>query len=206
MAFLLIYAGAYFEGMEAASWLKKGMQIISQQVREQVLADGGHFERSPMYHALILEDILDCLNLDRTVHCFEASESAFIKSKAIDMLCFLADIVHQDGEIPFFNDSALKIAPCPVHIFNYAETLGLELFRSDNALQTSTPILLAEKPDFGLYVLKNRWGQMIFDAGVIGPDYLLGHAHCDTLSYELSMGGHRCIVNSGTYPICGRTT
>jgi uncharacterized heparinase superfamily protein len=40
---------------------------------------------------------------------------------------------------------------------------------------------------------------MIVDAGRIGPDYLLGHAHCDTLSFEMSIGGRRLIVNSGVF-------
>ncbi len=31
-----------------------------------------------------------------------------------------------------------------------------------------------------------------------GPDYLPGHAHADTLSFELSLFGQRVIVNSGT--------
>ena len=39
---------------------------------------------------------------------------------------------------------------------------------------------------------------LILDAGPVGPDYLPGHAHADTLSYELSLFGRRVIVNSGT--------
>jgi len=32
----------------------------------------------------------------------------------------------------------------------------------------------------------------------VGPDYLPGHAHADTLSFELSFGGQRVVGNSGT--------
>ena len=32
----------------------------------------------------------------------------------------------------------------------------------------------------------------------LGPDYLPGHAHADTLSFELSLFGRRVLVNSGT--------
>jgi len=32
----------------------------------------------------------------------------------------------------------------------------------------------------------------------VGPDYLPGHAHADTLSFELSIFGQRVLVNSGT--------
>jgi uncharacterized heparinase superfamily protein len=36
------------------------------------------------------------------------------------------------------------------------------------------------------------------DASPVGPDYLPGHAHADTLSFELSVGRRRVIVNAGT--------
>ena len=39
---------------------------------------------------------------------------------------------------------------------------------------------------------------MIADVGEIGPDHLPGHAHADTLSFELSLRGQRVLVNSGT--------
>jgi hypothetical protein len=58
----LVFAGLFFEGEEAAEWLAQGLKILRREVPEQVLADGGHFELSPMYHAIILEDLLDLLN------------------------------------------------------------------------------------------------------------------------------------------------
>ncbi|MBV5327336.1 MAG: hypothetical protein JZU65_06815, partial [Chlorobium sp.] len=59
----LIFAGLFFSGADAECWLKKGLAIISKEIDEQILADGGHFERSPMYHAMILEDCLDLCNI-----------------------------------------------------------------------------------------------------------------------------------------------
>ncbi len=40
---------------------------------------------------------------------------------------------------------------------------------------------------------------MVIDCGAIGPDYQPGHAHCDTLSYELAIDGRRVIVDSGVH-------
>ena len=59
----LIFAGLYFEGDEADRWLELGMKILKTELEEQILADGGHFELSPMYHALALEDVLDLINI-----------------------------------------------------------------------------------------------------------------------------------------------
>ena len=60
----LSFSGIYFEGFEAQNWLSKGMKILRSD-SEQVLKDGGHFELSPMYHALAIEDLLDLINLCR---------------------------------------------------------------------------------------------------------------------------------------------
>jgi len=202
-AVALIFSGSYFEGEEAKKWIKKGLQIFIGQVREQILKDGGHFERSPMYHVLISEDILDCLNLNLSRQFFSITEEQYIRRKIVDMLNVLADIVHQDGDIPFFNDSALRIAPSPKEIFRYAESLGIKTVQFDHVSKNRSLINIYEKPDFGLFIFENRKSKCIFDAGMIGPDHLPGHAHCDTLSYELSISGHRCIVNSGTYQYAG---
>jgi uncharacterized heparinase superfamily protein len=40
---------------------------------------------------------------------------------------------------------------------------------------------------------------IMIDCGSIGPDYQPGHAHCDTLSYELAIDGRRVIVDSGVF-------
>jgi hypothetical protein len=62
----LVYAGLFFAGPDAERWLASGLDILREQVAEQILTDGGHFERSPMYHSLILEDVLDLVNLARS--------------------------------------------------------------------------------------------------------------------------------------------
>ena len=59
----LFFAGLYFEGADADRWLATGRQILADELDEQFLSDGGHFERSPMYHAISLVDYLDVLNL-----------------------------------------------------------------------------------------------------------------------------------------------
>lgn len=193
----LIYAGMFLRGTEAEAWLSKGLQLISEQLQEQVLPDGGHFERSPMYHLLILEDTLDCLNVLRSHPGMSTAHALLLQQKAQAMLDFLPAVLHSDGDIAFFNDSACGIAPNPAAVVDYAQALGLQ----GRGFSASAKQLL--HADFGVAVLENSVGRMLLDVGNIGPDYLPGHAHCDTLSYELSLAGQRCIVNSGTYQYAG---
>jgi uncharacterized heparinase superfamily protein len=49
----LVFAGLYFDGLEPRVWLEQGLRILEKELTEQILPDGGHFELSPMYHALV---------------------------------------------------------------------------------------------------------------------------------------------------------
>ena len=191
----LFFAGAYFAGVDADRWLKKGLKILGEESREQILPDGGHHERSPMYHCIVVEDYLDVLNL-------ACSNRNLVDPDCIDMLQqrttaaldFLHDILAPDGQIPLFNDSAFGIAKTPAQLFNYASRV----------MQYSPPeypdgLSICAKPDSGYYVIRDRNDMCIIDCGLIGPDYQPGHAHCDTLSYELSLNGRRIVVDAGVY-------
>ena len=57
----LVYAGLYFDGEEAQGWYRRGIEILIEQIPEQFLSDGAHFELSTTYHALLTEDLLDIL-------------------------------------------------------------------------------------------------------------------------------------------------
>src|SRR5262249_26234360 len=62
-----------------------------------------------------------------------------------------------------------------------------------------TGLATYEQAESGYYVCRNGEDVMILDCGSIGPDYQPGHAHCDTLSYELAINGRRVIVDSGVF-------
>jgi uncharacterized heparinase superfamily protein len=38
----------------------------------------------------------------------------------------------------------------------------------------------------------------LLDVAPLGPDYLPGHGHADTLSFEMSLNGRRVLVDTGT--------
>ncbi len=184
----LVFAGLFFEGEEANRWRDKGLSVLARQIPEQILRDGGHFERSPMYHAIVLEDLLDLINLYR---CYGQTVPETWWEAARRMAAWLQVMRHPDGEIPFFNDAALGIAPTPTGLDEYAALL--ELNTRPEPVQR-----VQDLPDSG-YVRVNHGPAVAFlDAAPIGPDYMPGHAHADTFSFELSLGGQRVFVNCGT--------
>jgi uncharacterized heparinase superfamily protein len=183
----LIFAGTFFEQDEAQEWLDKGLRILRRELPEQILTDGGHFERSPMYHGIILEDLLDIENIGKAYGLGAIIEGAMIYK----MRRWLAAMCHPDGEIAFFNDAAFGIAPDLAELNGYAKRLRhpVQDAPSDGVLR------LAES---GYIRLQKGSAVLLVDAAPVGPSYLPGHAHADTLSFELSLQGRRVMVNSGT--------
>ncbi len=184
----LVFAGCFFEGAEAESWLTRGLAILNREVDEQILPDGGHFELSTMYHALALEDFIDIANILR-------SSGNRIPVGWDDRIAAMRDwlsvMTHADGEVAFFNDAAIGIAPAPAELDAYAVRTGFPL------LQTQ-PTSLRHLADSGYIRVQSGAAVAWLDVARVGPDYLPGHAHADTLSFELSVEGHRALVNSGT--------
>lgn len=184
----LVYSGLYFSGGEAERWYARGMQVIERQMEEQILSDGGHFERSPMYHALMLEDLLDLLNLSTS---YGKRKPELWGSEVQKMQSWLAAMTHPDGEIAFFNDAAMGVAARAKALAQYAQRIGVDA----PATLSGKSVLLAPSG-----YARFAQGDMVLlaDVGPVGPDYLPGHAHADTLSFELSLWGKRVLVNSGT--------
>ncbi|MDD5757635.1 MAG: alginate lyase family protein [Desulfobulbaceae bacterium] len=192
----LVFAGLFFSGPEARKWLKKGLGLLSRQLPEQILGDGGQFERSTMYHALALEDMLDLCNATATV----SQESIPMRWRVMVegwretvtlMRQWLALMCHPDGEIGLFNDAAFGIAPSQAELECYAKRLGL------SSLPVSRQnVTHLENSGY----VRVQLGPMtaLLDVAIVGPRHLPAHGHADTLSFELSLFGQRLLVNSGT--------
>jgi uncharacterized heparinase superfamily protein len=191
----LVLAGLFFQGKEANAWLAKGLHILAREVPEQVLLDGGHFERSTMYHALALEDMLDLVNAAKSfasrLSTAQQLQVADWPQRACAMLAWLQTMCHPDSEISLFNDAAFGIAPSTAELDAYAHRV------LPDGPKPLAPTF-AHLPDSGYVRLAHGPAVALLDVAPVGPDYLPGHAHADTLCFELSVGKQRVLVNSGT--------
>ena len=191
----LLFAGTFFSGADAERWLHKGSQLLVSEAHEQILDDGGHFERSPMYHSIVIEDYLDSLNL--MMGCSGSAlpaETDFLVARTKAALDFLYDICQPDGNIPLFNDSARGIAPTLDGLLRYAHNLI-------DYTPAARPqgLLVSSHAPTGYFVMRHGDDLLVVDCGEVGPSYQPGHAHCDTLSFELTSNGRALIVDSGVY-------
>ncbi len=180
----LVLAGCYLQGQgEADRWREQGLSIYRDELDEQILSDGYHFERSPMYHALMLEGMLDVLSVlpeDRVAT--NLREAAQVMTEA------LAATSHPDGTLALFNDASHEIAPPPDRLLQYAR----QVLREEPSVRTVFP-------EAGYYILEAEDLWMMIDGGPAGPEHLMAHAHADVFSYELSLLGERFVVDSGVY-------
>ena len=171
-AYALYIGGAY---LNDAKIFQKAERLLLEQLREQVLPDGAHYEQSPMYHCILLDRLLDCINIRRT--------DALCKY-ALRMLGHLESIVWEDGSIPLLNDSSYGIAPTPAQLFAYANRLGLEW--------KAIPL-----KECGYRKLRNERMEAVVDVGDITASYQPGHSHADVLNYELRIDGKPFVVDTG---------
>lgn len=191
----LVFIGVFLSGRRAESWMDRGLRILDQQIAEQFLPDGGHCELTPMYHATLLWDMCELVNLaDRTGHAgLRARKKSWLKVVQRG-LSWLAVMTHPDGELAFFNDAAMRHAPTLAQLSEYAAQLGIDAKpKSDIAV-----CHLLSDTGYAGYEWPQREAKLIADVAAVGLDYQPGHAHADTLSFEWSFGTQRVFVNSGT--------
>ena len=184
----LIFAGALLDAPESPRWLEKGRKLLKVELAEQVLADGGHIERCPMYHAQVLDDLLDMQALT-SASAETVGYGPMLSGLIAQMAGFLRAILHPDGEIPLLNDAALGVARPAQELLHLAG-------RPPAPPSVRGVTVLASA---GYAVVRDLGSEscLVFDGGPLGPDYQLGHAHCDVLSYELSLEGQRVVVDTG---------
>lgn len=191
----LVFGGAFFAGPVADRWLRKGLKLLLTECRDQFLADGGHFERSAMYHAIALEDLLDVINVGRaTPGLLPAAALSELIGTAAAAATYLSHIVPPSGALPMFNDSVSGIAKDAATLAQYAEHLGSA---SRAMLHENTYVL--EKPKTGYFGYRHQDEWLLIDAGPIGPAHQPGHGHCDLLSFELVVNGRPIVVDSGVF-------
>ena len=215
----VVFGGILLDGDCTQRWLARS-EALRAELRDQVHPDGGHEERSPMYHALLLEQVLDLLNLAQTLPERVPSGLAEDLVDTASRMCGALEVwIHPDGEIALFSDSAFGIASRPAVLADYAAALGVPVFGPEQAgrLPYTGFVRLAEpspgKQGPGKGGLATNGLDLIVSVAGPAPDHQPGHAHCDALSFELTVGGQRVVTDTGVFAYvsgpdrdCARTT
>jgi len=155
------------------------LRRLAKQVERQVLADGGHYERSPAYHCQVLADLMDVTGLLRAAGQVPADE---LTATVDRMQRWLGAVLTPAGQVPLLNDgypvdgeliAALRPDPTP-----------------------DAPLLVL--PDTGLVLAVADGWHLLADVGPPCPRSLPGHAHADTFSCLVHVDGVPLLIDTGT--------
>ncbi|MCA1823994.1 MAG: heparinase II/III family protein [Mycobacteriales bacterium] len=161
--------------------LGRAVSLLGRELRVQVLADGGHYERSPAYHCQVLGDLID---VDALLAAATSAVPEELSRAVSEMRRWLGLVVAPDGSLPPLNDG-----------FPMRADLLAALEPGPAAPDGLT--LLA---DTGLGIMRRGGLHVIADVGLPCPDELPAHAHADTLGFLL-YDGDTCVVGE-----CGTST
>ena len=179
--FSLLFGAYYFKD---ETFYAKGKKIVTQQLNEQILNDGAHYELSPMYHQIILYRVLDTMNLVRNNDWKKEDLDIFLLKKAEQLLAFLQNISFRNKETPNLNDAADGVAP---------ETNALLRYASELEVKCQKMVLK------GSGYRRFEYGdlEVLIDIGQIAPQYQPGHSHADSLQFLFNYKNQPVIVDTG---------
>ncbi|MCC8139712.1 MAG: heparinase II/III family protein [Lachnospiraceae bacterium] len=191
-----LLANHYFENLKAVllgslyfqeeSTYNKYRNLLRREIKEQILPDGVHYERSLMYHKIILEDLVRVAGV---LSGTDAEFSGELKRTMQRMADAMYALEQGFGRTPLFNDAGDNVArPMECLLRGLQEHFGI----------VPTQPARQDFPDAGYYCLAGGDIRILLDAGQIGPDFAVGHGHCDALSFEFSLRGEPLFVNAGT--------
>ncbi len=152
---------------------------LEQDLAEQILPDGGHISRNPL---VILELLADLLPLRQTYAIQSSSPPQALVAAIERMLPALRFFRHQDGALALFNGVGLTRSARLVAVLRHDESAG-------------TPLLSA--PHSGYQRLALGGVTVIADTGKSPPVTASREANAGCLSFEMSSGRQRYIVNAG---------
>jgi len=162
----LVLGGAAFGAPELT---RRGIAILRREVPEQILRDGGHYERSPAYHLVVLRDLLEIQAV---------SPHSWLADAIERMREFAAALARPDGAPALFNDGTVD-----------APVLELPEPRAG----------LSVLADSGFVVVRDGPLWLAFRCGAAAPRFLPAHAHADALSFQLWWRDRPVVVDPGTF-------
>ena len=148
-----LYIGGLITNQD--EFTQKGKKLLLRELKEQVLNDGMHYERSPMYHLIILERLLDALNFSKASG---DDLKSTLGSYAVRMTGLAMNWEDLD-RIPMMQDSAYDIALTVPVLLKYSKSLlGYDYPSRSNDLK-----------DSGYRKLNNGNFSLVANVGSIGP-------------------------------------
>ncbi len=158
---------------------------LSDELQRQILPDGGHISRNP---GALIELLIDLLPLRQTFAARNIAPPPALLNAIDRMMPMLRFFRHGDGTFALFNGMSGTPSDLLATLLAYDDTHG-------------TP--MANMPHTGYQRLDAGAMTVIMDTGLPPPPSVSHDAHAGCLSFELSSGPSRIVINCGM-PATGR--
>ncbi|MFM2043565.1 MAG: hypothetical protein RLY86_2141 [Pseudomonadota bacterium] len=192
----MIYGGLCLPGFDGAE--VTASRLLVRELPRQILPDGGHVERSPAVQLQVLRHLVDLRS------CYRAARAAAPEAvqHAIDRMApTLRFFRHGDGGLALFNGTGGTGGSSGgggTGSANGGEAGVLIDTVLGQADAKGRP--LKSLPHIGFERLTGGRACILMDTGAPPPPGLDEVAHAGTLSFEMSVGRERLIVNCGGHP------
>ncbi|KQS76123.1 heparinase [Rhizobium sp. Leaf384] len=169
----------------SGSAIRRAARHLDLELDRQILPDGGHVSRNPR---IALDLLLDLLPLRQTYVNLGHDVPVRLIPSIDRMFPALRFFRHQGGELALFNGATSAQANELMSVLRYDETAG-QPFKG--------------LPDSQYERLAAKDVVVVMDTGRPISAALSRNAHAGCLSFELSSGRHRFIINSGAPRFAG---
>jgi uncharacterized heparinase superfamily protein len=181
----LNYASLCLQGQSGS--LRSNARRLIEELRAQILPDGGHISRNP---GTLIEILADLLPLRQLFSARNLQPPQAINNAIDRMMPMLRFFRHADGNFAQFNG----MGPTPV-----------DLLATVLAYDDARGAPLSNAPHSGYQRLEAAQTALIVDTGRPPPMAVSQEAHAGCLSFELAWKQHRLVVNCGL-PAVNRET
>jgi uncharacterized heparinase superfamily protein len=168
-----------------ARHIRSASRKLSDELLRQILPDGGHVSRNP---GALIDLLIDLLPLRQTFAARNIAPPPALLNAIDRMMPMLRFFRHGDGTIALFNGMSGTPSDLLATLLAYDDTHG-------------TP--MASMPHAGFQRLDAGAMTVIVDTGPPPPANASHDAHAGCLSFEMSSGSSRIVINCGM-PSTGR--
>ncbi|HKU04669.1 MAG TPA: heparinase II/III family protein [Bradyrhizobium sp.] len=168
-----------------AKHIRSASRKLSDELQRQILPDGGHISRNP---GALVELLSDLLPLRQTFAARNIAPPPALLNAIDRMMPMLRFFRHGDGAFALFNGMSSAPNDLVATLLAYDDTHGAPM---------------ANMPHTGYQRIDANGMTVIIDTGAPPPPSVSQDAHAGCLSFELSSGPSRIVVNCGM-PTTGR--
>jgi uncharacterized heparinase superfamily protein len=173
----LTYAALCMSGQ--ARHMRGTIKQLVAEIERQILPDGGHISRNP---GALIELLLDFLPLRQAFHARNIAPPPQLNNAIDRMMPMMRFFRHGDGAFAHFNGMGPTLADLMATILAHDDARGAPL--------SNAPHSGYQRVELGEMVL-------LMDVGHPPPIGVSQEAHAGCLSFELSHGLQRIVVNCG---------